>query len=263
MADPLGFLVARPRGGGSGSGAAEPVGCISAVRHGCAHGFVGFFIVAPPWRRRGEGRRLWAAALARLAGRAVALDAVGAQAPCYARDGFRAVWRTARWTGVPRLPALLPAAATPALLDARDVPFDELVALDARASGLGAPRPALLAAWLAAPGHTSVAARALGGALCGLGVRRRASAGLHRIAPLLADSPEALAALVRALCAPLPRGDGIAWDAPNAHPHAAAMAAAMGLRHGGELVHMHRPAPAAPGEQPPPPPAAPLSLELG
>ena len=79
-ADPGGFLLAECRG--------QAVGCISAVSYGADFGFIGLYIVAPAWRGQGIGRRLWAAGLARLAGRTIGLDGVPAQQDNYRRSGF-------------------------------------------------------------------------------------------------------------------------------------------------------------------------------
>jgi predicted N-acetyltransferase YhbS len=153
LADPLGFLVARLRRGVAAATAAEeaeaePVGCVAAVRCGERHGFLGFFLVAPQWRRRGVGAALWRAATARLAGRLVGLDAVPAAAARYERDGgFRAAARAVRHVGAaPDAHALAQlqqeeeeqeACATSGavafqIVDAARVPFDSIAACDAR-----------------------------------------------------------------------------------------------------------------------------------
>jgi len=94
-ADPQAFLVAEVDG--------VPVGCISAVAYGTGFGFIGLYIVAPAWRGRGLGMRLWNAGMARLAGRVIGLDGVPAQQENYRRSGFASAWRNVCHGGVARV----------------------------------------------------------------------------------------------------------------------------------------------------------------
>ncbi|HJW79129.1 MAG TPA: GNAT family N-acetyltransferase, partial [Beijerinckiaceae bacterium] len=90
-ADPEGFLMAFRDG--------APVASISVVRYAAAFGFLGFYIVRPPFRGRGYGLRLWQAGMARLDGRTVGLDGVVAQQANYALSGFVLAHRNIRFGG--------------------------------------------------------------------------------------------------------------------------------------------------------------------
>jgi GNAT superfamily N-acetyltransferase len=90
-ADPKGFLIALLDG--------VPVASISVVRYGRTFGFLGLYIVAPPYRGRGFGMRLWQAGMTHLDGRTVGLDGVVAQQANYARSGFALAHRNIRYSG--------------------------------------------------------------------------------------------------------------------------------------------------------------------
>ncbi|MBI5012252.1 MAG: GNAT family N-acetyltransferase, partial [Methylocystis sp.] len=65
--DPKGFFIAERAG--------EPLGCISAVAYDESFGYVGLFVVRPPYRGQGVGLRLLNVALRHVQGRNVGLDA--------------------------------------------------------------------------------------------------------------------------------------------------------------------------------------------
>ena len=44
----------------------ERIGCITGVRYNAAYGFIGLYLVCPPWRGRGYGLQLWRHALEHL-----------------------------------------------------------------------------------------------------------------------------------------------------------------------------------------------------
>ncbi len=134
-ADPEGFLVGVLDG--------RPISSISVVRYGQTFGFLGLYIVIPEHRGRGYGFRLWQAGMARLTGRLVGLDGVPAQQDNYRRSGFELAYRNVRYGGT------APAGRTDGLVDARSIPFEQLLAFDARL--FPAPRPGFLAGWISLP----------------------------------------------------------------------------------------------------------------
>ena len=168
-ADPEGFLVGVLDG--------RPISSISVVRYGQTFGFLGFYIVIPEQRGRGYGYRLWQAGMARLSGRLVGLDGVPAQQDNYRRSGFELAYRNVRYGGT------APAGRADGLVDARTVPFEQLLAFDARL--FPAPRPGFLAGWISLPESRALAAR--GG---------RRAARLRR-APAVRERPQDRAALRR------------------------------------------------------------------
>jgi ribosomal protein S18 acetylase RimI-like enzyme len=223
-ADPQGFLVAEIDG--------VPVGCISAVAYGSAFGFIGLYIVAPAWRGRGVGMRLWSAGMARLAGRVVGLDGVPAQQENYRRSGFALAWRNVRYGGLARASGQrLPGDVVPlARID-----LDTLCRKDQEV--FPAPRRAFLQAWRAAPESTGLAWQG-NGRLGGWGVIRRCHSG-YKIGPLVADELAIASALYAGLCDAVPAGEPVFLDVPEPNTEAVALAQANGLRSVFETARMY------------------------
>lgn len=224
VADPRGFLVGVLDG--------EPVGCVSAVRHGAGSGFIGFYITRPAVRGQGYGIRLWRAATERLAGRLVGLDGVVDQQANYRKSGFRRVWNNVRFEGVPAAGAAAPPGV--ALVDAGTLPFTVLAAYDRRF--FPEDRDAYLAAWTGLPGRTAVAA-VRDGRLRGLGVVRPCS-GASRIGPLYADGPGVAGALLAAL-AGAAGGGPVAVDVPDHNRPATELVTDLGLLPSFEAARMY------------------------
>ena len=224
-ADPEGFLIAE-------SGA-QPLGCISAVSYAGRFGFIGLFIVAPAWRRQGVGARLWARAMARLAGHVIGLDGVPAQQDYYSRSGFKLAWRNIRFAGVVARSGQ--PAAHPQIMPLGTLDFEALCADDSRV--FPAPREAFLRCWFAMPESTGLAWLEKGH-LAGWGVIRRCREG-HKIGPLVADRPPVASALYDALCSTVPAGDAVYIDVPIRNPSAIALAKAQKLRSVFETARMY------------------------
>ena len=223
-ADADGFLVAELSG--------EPVGCISAVRHGNNFGFVGFYIVRPGHRGAGHGIALWRAGMARLAGRVVGLDGVVAQQENYRRSGFVLAHRNVRYgAAAPRPPSPGDGAG---VVPAAEVPFEDITAFD-RAC-FPATRDAFLHAWLGAPGHAAFVVRG-GHGLRGYGVVRPCREG-SKIGPLFASDGQAARALFAALVGAAPPGP-VFLDLPEPNEDAVAMAREAGMAPAFETARMY------------------------
>ncbi|MDM0032602.1 GNAT family N-acetyltransferase [Variovorax sp. J22P271] len=222
-ADLGGFLVAEH--------GREAIGCIGAVSYAGRFGFIGLYIVAPAWRGKGVGLRLWRAGMARLAGHVVGLDGVPAQQDNYRRSGFALAWNNARFAGVARGGGTAPSQIVPLAT----VEASSLAADDRRV--FPAPRDAFLRAWVAMPDATGLA-WLQDGRLAGWGLIRRCREG-HKVAPLLADDPQVARALFAALCAAVPAGDAVSIDVPLPNADAVAMARAEGMRSVFETARMY------------------------
>ncbi|WP_200845387.1 GNAT family N-acetyltransferase [Roseomonas sp. 18066] len=220
LADAAGFHAADPQGFFLGYLDGVPVACISGVRQGDSHGFIGFYIVRPEHRGKGFGIALWRAAMAHLAGRNVGLDGVVAQQANYARSGFAPAWRNLRHAGVPRpVPG---AKGVPQLATLADA-----VALDVAP----VPREKFLRGWLAAPGHRALAIPGRG-----FGVIRPARDG-HKIAPLMARDDGAARAIFNALIEGLP--GPVVLDIPEPNAAGLALARDAGLEANFEAARMY------------------------
>jgi ribosomal protein S18 acetylase RimI-like enzyme len=225
-ADPEGFLVGVLDG--------RPISSISVVRYGHTFGFLGLYIVIAEHRGRGYGFQLWQAGMARLSGRLVGLDGVPAQQDNYRRSGFELAYRNVRYRGT------APAGRTDRLVDARTVPFEQLLAFDARF--FPAPRPGFLAGWISLPESSGLAA-VVDGELRGFGVRRRCRNG-HKIGPLYAASRAIAERLFDCLCEGI-AGESVFLDVPEPNVEALAMAEGRGLEPAFETARMYTgPAPA-------------------
>jgi hypothetical protein len=223
-ADPEGFLIAELEG--------EPVGCISAVRHGEDFGFIGFYIVRPGHRGAGHGIALWRAGMARLAGRVVGLDGVVAQQENYRRSGFALAHRNVRYgAAAPRPPSV---GEGPRAVPAAEASFEEIAALDRDC--FPAARDGFLRAWLGAPGHAAFVVRG-GHGLLGYGVVRPCREG-SKIGPLFATDGRGARALFAALVAAAPPGP-VFLDLPEPNEDAVAMAREAGMAPAFETARMY------------------------
>ena len=223
-ADPGGFLVAECLG--------QPVGCIAAVSYAGRFGFIGLYIVAPAWRERGLGRRLWTEGMARLAGQVVGLDGVPAQQENYRRSGFELAWQNVRFAGAARHTSRTePAQIAP--LGAVD--FALLCADDRRV--FPAPRAEFLRCWIAMPDAAGLAWLERG-RVAGWGLIRRCREG-HKIGPLVADDPSIASALFAALCDRVPVGDTVYLDVPMPNADALTLAQTQGLHGVFETARMY------------------------
>lgn len=229
-ADPGGFLAAELDG--------EVVGCVSAVRYAERFGFLGLYIVAPPFRGRGFGMALWRAAMDRLAGVVVGLDGVPAQQANYRRSGFAHAWSNARFAG--HAPPPVTVLDPPGIVPLGAVDVDAIRADDRRV--FPAPRDAFLDAWLAMPEAHGLA-WVDGGRLRGWGVIRRCRAG-HKVGPLVADDATIAGTLLDALARRVPAGDEVFLDVPLPNAAAVALARARGMEVVFETARMYANGPA-------------------
>lgn len=220
-ADPDGFLLGELDG--------RPVGSVSAVRYSSRFGFIGFYIVAPKFRGRGFGLKLWRAALDRLGDRISGLDGVLAQQDNYRRSGFRLAFRNIRQRGEGG------GAAPTDLTDLADVPFEEVERYDRTA--FPAPRVDFLRAWIAQPQVHAFAAMD-GRSLKGYGVMRACCEGF-KLGPLFADDSETAERLLAGLIARAP-GAPVFLDTPEANPAALALAERFRMTHVFETARMYR-----------------------
>jgi GNAT superfamily N-acetyltransferase len=221
-ADPEGFWVARHDG--------DLAGCISLVRYGRGFGFLGFFIVAPELRGRGIGQALWDHAMHQRGSQMViGLDGVLAQELSYRKAGFFRTHRNIRYGGTPGAKG----SSDNGLTAIGPEHMDAIAAYDLEF--FPAPRRKFLDAWLAANGHTALAAFD-GEDVKGYGVVRPCRDG-HKIGPLFADDPETAERLFDALASEA--GGKIFVDPPFANDDALELYARKGLEPVFETVRMY------------------------
>ncbi len=239
QADPGGLLLGELDG--------EPVGCVSAVRHGSDFGFLGLFIVRADRRGKGYGSQLWNAAMQRLGGRCVGLEAVEEEVERYARSGFRQAFETVRYSwsvgegsrlGDVTQQAVVGESDRPGLRirPVSEIPWETLETYDRRC--FPAWRGRFLSCWTAAPGGRALAAWD-DGRLRGYGVMRRTRDG-NRIAPLSADDGDIAAALCCGLIQGVPSGETAYLNAPETGPAARVLVPLFGMREEFRTVRMYR-----------------------
>jgi GNAT superfamily N-acetyltransferase len=225
--DPEGFLVGLLDG--------EPVGMVSAVRYGAGFGFLGLYIVRPPWRGQGHGLALWRAAMQRLAGRVVGLDGVVAQQANYRRSGFALAWNNSRWQGVASA-ASRAVAAPSTVLPLQRVPLPDVLAHDA--AFFADDRRDFTRRWVTQTGSAALGVQGDAGRLAGYGVIRPCRAG-HKIGPLFADDARAAGELFDALLAQVPDGATVQIDIPAPNPLALALVRSRGFAPVFETARMY------------------------
>ena len=207
-------------------------GAISAVRFSPEFGHLGYFVVAPPYRRSAHALHLLQAGFERLGDRTIGGDGVPEHVRAYARAGLLPHHLTISHYGLaptevhPWQPGIRPLG---------ELSISQLVAYDTQSTGFS--RAAFLHAWIALP-----ASLTLGfyreDRLCGFGVARRCHQGV-RLGPFQADDPEAADALFDALAGFAP-GEKIAIDCPETNPDAARLARKNGLVPGATTVRLYR-----------------------
>lgn len=218
--DPGGFLI--------GYLGKEPVGCISVVAYDSTFGFLGLYIVRPPFRGKGFGLRLWQAGMGRMGGRNVGLDGVVAQQSNYRKSGFRLAYRNIRYEG------LVGKTGDADLTNLVCVPFDALFAYDSAIFPV--TREKFLRNWLRQSGAAGYA-RMQNGEVIGYGLLRPCRHG-YKIGPLFADDETIADDVFRCLCA---HADGapVYLDVPEANPRAVALAQRHGMQKVFETARMY------------------------
>jgi GNAT superfamily N-acetyltransferase len=199
----------------------ELAGAISAVAYSADFGFIGFFIVKPAYRGHMLGPALGIKAFDYLGARNIGVDGVEAKEKHYESHGFKLAYNNIRFEGMADDKARLDG-----LVDAADIPFDELVAYDRRF--FPADRKSFLSLWINQPEGFSVAAHGPGG-ISGFGTIRRCRKG-YKIGPLFADDPETAENIFVSLTAKIPMGEYFYLDVPEVNHSANAMAQRHKLR---------------------------------
>jgi ribosomal protein S18 acetylase RimI-like enzyme len=211
--DAKGFYAADPNAFFLGELEGRPVGCISAVAYDNSYGFLGLYIVAPDYRGKGFGFKLWDAAMAYMNGRNVGLDGVLAQQANYLKSGFTLAYRDIRYRGKGG------GSEPNGLIDLSSVPFEEIARYDATV--FPAPRSNFLRRWIDQP-HGAALGVLNNQHLIGYGVLRPCRQGF-KIGPLFADDPETADTLFTGLASRV-SDQPIFLDTPEANPAAIELA---------------------------------------
>jgi GNAT superfamily N-acetyltransferase len=217
----------------------QMIGCISAMRYSNDFGFIGFYMVKPPYRGQGYGIQLWQAALQHLKGCNIGLDGVTEQQHNYQRSGFKLAYRNIRYQG----------AGTgrrfdrPSIEhhdDASIVPLSEL-ALDSllafEQDFFPAKRHNFTQAWIQQPDSQALAL-VNNKELQGYGVIRRCRSG-YKIGPLFANSADVADTLYQALTSSISPDQPVFLDVPEINSNAMALAQRHGMQPSFETARMY------------------------
>lgn len=213
--DPQGFLI--------GTIDSTPIGCISAVSYQNVFGFIGFYIVAPEYRGKGYGIRLWNAAMNRLDNQNVGLDGVLEQQENYKKSGFRLAYRNIRFESV-ALKNVSPDKAE--LIPIQEIPFHKIQEYDRRC--FPAERAAFLRAWLRMPGSYGVGIVEKE-ELQGYGLIRKCRRG-YKIGPLFADDLSTAEAIYLDLSSYAEEQEKVYLDIPERNRMALSLAEKYGMQ---------------------------------
>jgi GNAT superfamily N-acetyltransferase len=198
-ADPEGFFVGIFEG--------KPVASISAVAYGDSFGFLGFYMVQPPFRGRGLGTEIWNVGMEYLKGRNIGLDGVLEQQKLYERKGFLPFYRSVRHQGI----GTGQERGVEGIKYLSEVPLKDLLAYDDQF--FPAPRHVFTKSWIRQPGGIAIGALNKG-ELVGYGVLRECHQG-HKIGPLFANDKKVADDLFSALCGHAPEGAPVFLDTPE------------------------------------------------
>ncbi len=224
FSDPNGFFIEKI--------ADTPIGCISAVAYNDKYGFMGFYVVAPKYRHKGYGIKLWNHAIHYLGKRAIGLDGVVAQQNNYRKSGFEFYYNNIRFGGKAK------GKADPSLLPLNAVPFDMLADYDSKIIGFN--RAIFLQHWITLPNSYALA-KIEKGQLVGYGLIRKCTQG-YKIGPLFASSETVAHQLYSALMAAI-EGHDIFLDIVEKNPQALNLAAHHGLKRLSETARMYKGSP--------------------
>ncbi|MCZ4279172.1 GNAT family N-acetyltransferase [Kiloniella laminariae] len=213
----------------------EPVACISAVKYGTSHGFIGFYIVREDQRGKGYGLKIWNHAMASLEGRIIGLDGVVDQQDNYAKSGFALAYRNIRFEGVAPDLAHSDKEGRISVSDTRGVPQHLLVDYDRL--HFFTERKAFLSCWLKGEGHEGLAILEQG-KVVGYGVMRPYADG-YKIGPLFAENVLIADELFQAFCHKIP-GSNIILDVPEENIAAVELARRYQLKQSFETARMYR-----------------------
>jgi len=209
--DPEGFLIGELDG--------EPIASLSTVAYNENYGFLGLYLVRPPFRGNGYGFKIWQAGMAYMGvHRNVGLQCYAPQVENFEKSGYRLTSQYSRYEGLGEI------SSKRDVVDLCGVDFFELVSYDMNMFPV--ERAQFLERWISQEDSLSLGIMHQGH-LAGYGVLRRAYRGF-KIGPLFADSQAFAEKLYKALSSQVP-GELIILDVPDSNPAAIRLVQKYGL----------------------------------
>lgn len=178
LKDSIVFHAADPTGFFMGYLDDKPIASISAVRYSNDFGFMGFYIVKPPFRHQGYGIKIWQHAIDYLKKvKIIGLDGVVQEQEHYKQSGFQLAHRNIRYSG------LISAPEQHELVNVRDIALERIVQFEKNL--FPCDRSDFLTPWIA--NATKALAYMENNQIKGYGVLRKCHEG-YKIGPLFAEN---------------------------------------------------------------------------
>lgn len=216
------YFKADPKGFFMGWLGTTPVSSISLVRYKNRFAFLGFYIVAPEFRGKGYGLKLWNHVMEKARGMNVGLDGVVDQQENYKKSGFKLAFGNIRFQGKARqfspdtMNDIIPLA---------QVSKEDILAYDK--AFFPEERSEFIQAWISQPPAIGVA-QVLNNQIKGYGLIRECRDG-YKIGPLFADTPDGADRIFRALVSTVAEGYSVFLDVPEPNTHAMELAKTHGM----------------------------------
>lgn len=223
--DPTGFFIGKLNH--------DPIGCISTVAYNHSYGFLGFYIVLPPFRSQGYGLKLWNHGISYLGERSMGLDGVVDQQDNYRKSGFQFYYNNIRYKGQ------IKGQANSSLKKIKDVSFEELNQYDSKVCGFD--RTSFLKNWIWMPNSYGLVK--VDEKMRGYGVIRKCATG-YKIGPLFADNIDTAKEILLGLAAPFKKED-IFLDLVQIHKDSFKLVEAFNLEKVFETARMYKGTPPA------------------
>ena len=223
-ADENGFLIGFLNG--------KPIATISVVKYGTGFGFLGFYIVAPEYRGKGFGIRIWNAGMKYLEGRNIGLDGVVDQQENYRKSGFKFAYRNMRFQGKRGFKKELNDSN---IVDLAKVSFEKIERYDR--DFFPEVRSVFLKKWIN-QSLSFAKAYVQDGKLKAYGVIRKCRTG-YKIGPLYADSSDIAEKIFLALISEVSEKEEFFLDVPEKNREAVLLAQKYNMKMMFETARMY------------------------
>lgn len=221
--DENGFLVGMLDG--------KPIATISVVKYGNSFGFLGFYIVAPEYRGKGYGIKIWNAGMKYLEGRNIGLDGVVDQQDNYRKSGFKLAYRNIRFQGIVEKRHEIDNN----IVNLSEVSFEKLAAYDR--DFFPEERSEFLKKWINQP-FSFAKAIVREDKIEGYGVIRKCRNG-YKIGSLYSDLPESAEKIFLALANEVSEKDTLYLDVPEINNEAVMLAKKFNMKMMFETARMY------------------------
>lgn len=221
--DPKGFFIGKLND--------QKIGSISAVTYNKDFGFLGFYVVIPPYRNQGFGLQLWNFALHHLGNSCIGLDGVIAQQDNYKKSHFQLFHRNIRFED-------RGSSFITTLTDLRQIPFEKVLNYDTQVFGVS--RKIFLKQWIAMP-HSYSLGKMFQEQLLGYGVMRKCVNGF-KIGPLFANNLAIASEIYQGLCSKA-GSEPVFLDIPEINAEASQLVKSAKMQKVFETARMYNKAP--------------------